>query len=458
MRRPPRGGPRASHKAVKPRAFHDDFKIIMDAGPHRSADLGFARAETSAGSMRMSEVLAGLSYALDLTEGQRPGHSVRSCLIGMRLGGEVGLTSDQLSSLFYALLMKDLGCSSNAARFAALFGQNDHDLKSDLKIVNWSKAIESFRFVARNAAPGKSAPSPHLARARSDGTRPRRRTRSGAHALRARRRHRAAAGAFAGDRERDPRARRALGRARPALRNQGARHPAPGTRPRPGANRRSVLQHVRRGDGVRHGRGAARNLVRSESRRCALLVSRGPHVLAGRGQRRQPAGSQVHRAQRPRASRHAREARSRRGSIRPRHRREVSVDISAFQRRRRDRGVDRTNAGLPGDGAARPAASRAPSRPRQARRLQPDPGQARKAHRYGAAGDAPPPGVHRADSRASGMLLPPRGDGRVASREARWTRLPSPAALAAGSRATRACCASPTSAMRCAALAPTGRE
>jgi putative nucleotidyltransferase with HDIG domain len=104
--------------------------------------------------MRFSEVLGGLSFALDLTEGQRPGHAVRSCLIGMRLGELVGLTDDQRASLFHALIMKDLGCSSNAARFAALFAADDHRLKTNLKNIDWSNALESFRFVAGNVAPG----------------------------------------------------------------------------------------------------------------------------------------------------------------------------------------------------------------------------------------------------------------------------------------------------------------
>ena len=105
-------------------------------------------------SLRLSDVLAGLSHALDLTEGQRPGHAVRTCLIGMRLAEVLRLPQEMRSPLFYALLMKDLGCSSNAARFAALFGANDHDIKADLKATNWSQALESFRFVARNVAPG----------------------------------------------------------------------------------------------------------------------------------------------------------------------------------------------------------------------------------------------------------------------------------------------------------------
>jgi HD-GYP domain-containing protein (c-di-GMP phosphodiesterase class II) len=104
--------------------------------------------------VRLSEVLAGLSMALDLTEGQRPGHSVRSCAIGMRLAEVLGLSKDERSALFYALLMKDLGCSSNASRFAALFAADDQTLKTRLTLINWSEALESFRFVAGSVAPG----------------------------------------------------------------------------------------------------------------------------------------------------------------------------------------------------------------------------------------------------------------------------------------------------------------
>ena len=72
----------------------------------------------------------------------------------MRLAETLRLPKEVRSPLFYALLMKDLGCSSNAARFAALFGADDHGVKSDLKVTNWSQALDAFRFVARNVAPG----------------------------------------------------------------------------------------------------------------------------------------------------------------------------------------------------------------------------------------------------------------------------------------------------------------
>ncbi len=98
-------------------------------------------APTSAAVSR-SEVLAALSYALDLTEGQRPGHTLRTCLIGMRLGEEIGLSEEMRSSLFYALLLKDAGCSSNAARMSSLFGADDRFVKPFLKNVDRQERVK----------------------------------------------------------------------------------------------------------------------------------------------------------------------------------------------------------------------------------------------------------------------------------------------------------------------------
>jgi HD-GYP domain-containing protein (c-di-GMP phosphodiesterase class II) len=104
----------------------------------------------------MSEVVAGLSYALDLTEGEPPGHAVRSCLIGMRLAEELRLDAVTRGHLFYALLLKDAGCSANSARMAALFGADDHVAKYTSKRVDWSRAYPAFVWAARTVAPGGS--------------------------------------------------------------------------------------------------------------------------------------------------------------------------------------------------------------------------------------------------------------------------------------------------------------
>jgi putative nucleotidyltransferase with HDIG domain len=70
----------------------------------------------------MSEVLAALSYALDLTGGLPAGHTVRTCVIGMRIANEIGLSPEESSALYDAMLLKDAGSSSNAAYVSALFG------------------------------------------------------------------------------------------------------------------------------------------------------------------------------------------------------------------------------------------------------------------------------------------------------------------------------------------------
>ena len=86
--------------------------------------------------VNLSEVLSALSCALDLTEGQPIGHTMRSCLIGMRLGHEIGLSATDKASLYYAILLKDAGCSSNAARLCQLFGTDDLQLKPRMKLVD----------------------------------------------------------------------------------------------------------------------------------------------------------------------------------------------------------------------------------------------------------------------------------------------------------------------------------
>lgn len=40
------------------------------------------------------DLIAGLSRALDLTEGEPLGHSIRACRIGMGMGRELGLSLD----------------------------------------------------------------------------------------------------------------------------------------------------------------------------------------------------------------------------------------------------------------------------------------------------------------------------------------------------------------------------
>ncbi len=84
------------------------------------------------------------------------GHTMRSCLIGMRIGKEIGLGAEDLSALYYALLLKDAGCSGNASRMAALFGSDDNETKARMKLVDWHQRVRLAIHTARNVARGQS--------------------------------------------------------------------------------------------------------------------------------------------------------------------------------------------------------------------------------------------------------------------------------------------------------------
>lgn len=62
----------------------------------------------AAEAISLSEVISALEYALELTEGSVRGHAPRSCLVGMRIGREIGLGAAEMDALYYALLLKDV--------------------------------------------------------------------------------------------------------------------------------------------------------------------------------------------------------------------------------------------------------------------------------------------------------------------------------------------------------------
>ena len=88
--------------------------------------------------LKLSELLGALSYALDMTEGQPKGHCMRCAAIGTAVGRELGLNSREQWQLYYTLLLKDLGCSSNAARICQLYLTDDLQFKHDFKLVGSS--------------------------------------------------------------------------------------------------------------------------------------------------------------------------------------------------------------------------------------------------------------------------------------------------------------------------------
>ena len=109
----------------------------------------------STDTIRTSELISALSYALDLTEGQPMGHSVRTCLIGMRLAQQSGLSVEEQADLYYALLLKDAGCSSNSSRLFHILNADEIRAKRDVKTTDWTRVgWESLHYALTHVATG----------------------------------------------------------------------------------------------------------------------------------------------------------------------------------------------------------------------------------------------------------------------------------------------------------------
>lgn len=127
-----------------------DFERALSRNP---------RARSIAGPVQipMHEMLAALSYALDLTEGAIPGHALRSCLYGMRIAEDLGLPEPDRTTLYYAILLKDAGCSGNAARMYSLIGGDDRRMKHDVRLLDWTRpSLTAVSTLWRQALPGAS--------------------------------------------------------------------------------------------------------------------------------------------------------------------------------------------------------------------------------------------------------------------------------------------------------------
>ena len=118
----------------------------MRAGRHGVEEQGV--------ELHLSDVLAGLSHALDLTEGHPPGHAERSCLLGMRIAERLELPDDDRAALYYALLLKDAGCSVNAAPIAELYANDDALVKASRRTEDHRSKRRSAVHTLRHTAPG----------------------------------------------------------------------------------------------------------------------------------------------------------------------------------------------------------------------------------------------------------------------------------------------------------------
>lgn len=99
--------------------------------------------------IKLSEILGSLSQALDMTEGQLRGHSKRTAYIALKIARELSLKDSEILELYKAAILKDAGCSSNAARVYQIFNNNDLITKYNVKFIDWSDFLESSKFALK---------------------------------------------------------------------------------------------------------------------------------------------------------------------------------------------------------------------------------------------------------------------------------------------------------------------
>ncbi len=401
------------------------------------------------GGSRCREVIGAMSYALDLTEGEPPGHALRSCLIGMRLAEETGLDARGRARI------SSTRCCS---RTPAARPTRPAWPRCSAPTTTRPSAPRSA-WTGRGRCPrsrGRCAPSRRAARlargstACGDPGRGRGDARADAGPLRARRGDRAHARLL----RRRPRRRSARSTSTgtaAASRTACAATEIPllGADPLPRADGRGLPRAPAALGAACDGRATRRGqLVRPGAGRRAARRPRRRGVL---GRRWTTPTSRPWRAARTGSLVvDERPARPHRRGLRRRHRREVAVDLPALGSRLIDRG------------RASPPAARLPTRTRCAtcgraallhdigklgvsNRILDKPGTAdrrRVRARPGASAD------HRADPRAGPRLRDARAARRRPPRAARRQRLPAGARRARPDDADARCSRWPTSTRR----------
>ena len=104
-------------------------------------------------SLRLSELVAAFSLALDLGLGQPMEHVLRAWLIAARLGDHLGVARDQRGALYYAVTLAWVGCVADTPEVASWFG-DDIAYRKDSYRVDLA-GLPLLGFMLRHVGAGK---------------------------------------------------------------------------------------------------------------------------------------------------------------------------------------------------------------------------------------------------------------------------------------------------------------
>jgi HD-GYP domain-containing protein (c-di-GMP phosphodiesterase class II) len=115
-----------------------------------------------AARIRLAELVSALSLATDLGMGQPLEQALRTCLLAVAAGRELGLETPVRSDVYYLALLRFVGCTSDAHEEAALVGGDEIAFRAGLAPVLMGDMTEFLGYLVRRFA----THAPPLTRAR----------------------------------------------------------------------------------------------------------------------------------------------------------------------------------------------------------------------------------------------------------------------------------------------------
>lgn len=116
------------------------------------------RDGASQADLRLTELVAAISLATDLSTGQPVEHALRTCLLSTAVASELGLDATAAADAPYVALLRFLGCVADAPEMAHLAGGNGAAFLAAMAPVHMGSPGEQVRTMVRSVGRGQALP------------------------------------------------------------------------------------------------------------------------------------------------------------------------------------------------------------------------------------------------------------------------------------------------------------
>ncbi|MBV8528785.1 MAG: HD domain-containing protein, partial [Candidatus Dormibacteraeota bacterium] len=98
-------------------------------------------------ALRLAEPLAALSLASDLSRGHPQEEALRATSVAMQIAAALQLGPAQMETVYYATLLRYVGCTATSPQYVAMYGASDITVRSRGDYVDLASARDGLRFL-----------------------------------------------------------------------------------------------------------------------------------------------------------------------------------------------------------------------------------------------------------------------------------------------------------------------